>query len=95
MTASRANIERFMSLPRVAVVGVSRKQGQYSRIVFEELRKAMTDVEPVNPATTEIGGVPCAASVSALQPPPTASFCSCTPVPFSRLPANASAPASR
>lgn len=70
MTASRANIERFMSLPRVAVVGVSRKQGQYSRIVFEELRKAMADVEPVNPSASEIGGVPCAAGVSALQPPP-------------------------
>jgi predicted CoA-binding protein len=70
MTASRANIERFMALPRVAVVGVSRKEGQYSRIVFEELRKVMAEVEPVNPASSEIGGVPCSPTVAALQPPP-------------------------
>lgn len=70
MTASKANIERFLALPRVAVVGVSRKEGQYSRIVFDELSKAMAEVVPVNPAATEIGGHACAPGVSAMQPPP-------------------------
>lgn len=70
MTASKASIDRFMALPRVAIVGVSRKEGQYSRIVFEELRKAMAEVEPVNPSAAQIAGVPCAESVETMQPPP-------------------------
>jgi len=70
MRASRADIERFMALPRIAIVGVSRKEGVYSRIVFKELREAMPEVMPVNPSAEEIDGVPCWFTVNAIHPAP-------------------------
>ncbi len=65
----RSDIQAFLGLKRIAVVGVSRKPQEYNRHVFEELRTRGYDVVPVNPNAAEIGGLPCFASVAAVDPP--------------------------
>ena len=70
MTACKADIDRFLSLPHIALIGVSRKQGQYSRTVFQELRKATAALTPVNPNAREIDGAPCSASIADVRPTP-------------------------
>ena len=70
MTVSKADIDRFLSLPRIALIGVSRKEGQYSRTVFQELRKTVASLTPVNPSAREIDGFSCVASVADVHPSP-------------------------
>jgi predicted CoA-binding protein len=68
MAASLADIQSFLALKRIAIVGVSRKSGSYSRTVFDDLRRAMQRVIPVNPEVDEIEGEHCFRSVGDLDP---------------------------
>lgn len=49
--------EAFLSQKRIAVVGVSRKQGT-GNAIFKALRKRGYEVVPVNPKASEVNGEP-------------------------------------
>lgn len=61
---SRALIDEFLALPRIAMIGVSRKSKHFSRMLFRSLLDKGYDVIPVNPALKEVDGKPCAASIA-------------------------------
>ena len=62
-------VEDFLALKRVAVVGVSRDPKHFNRVMWEEFRQRRYDAVPVNPNVGEIDGVKCFASVKDIQPP--------------------------
>lgn len=68
MSGTRAKIDEFLKLKRIAVVGVSRKEQSYSRMVLNALIERGYDVVAVNPALTEMEGKPAFASVGAVTP---------------------------
>lgn len=65
----RKTIDGFLSQKRLAVIGVSRNAGEFSRSVFNEFQKRGYDVVPVNPAATEVEGKRCFAHVTEIDPP--------------------------
>jgi predicted CoA-binding protein len=67
-SATRADINDFYHQRRLAVVGVSRDDKAYSRLIFRELRKRGYDVVPVNPSAAELDGVRCYPSLSEVTP---------------------------
>lgn len=67
-SATRAGIADFYRQKRLAIVGVSRNEKEYSRLVFRELVKRGYDVVPVNPAVTELDGVRCYARLADVSP---------------------------
>ena len=69
MVTSRQQIDDFLALKRLAVVGVSRDPKQFSNQVWQEFRQRRYDAVPVNPNTTEIDGQRCYARVQDIQPP--------------------------
>ena len=64
-----ADIEHFLGKKRLAVVGVSHNPKDFTRSLFRELRKRGYDLAPVNPAASEIEGIPCVARLSDVRPP--------------------------
>lgn len=62
-------IDNFLSLRRIAVVGVSRDPRNFSVAILRELSRSGYDVVPVNPHATEIEGLPCYARVQDIFPP--------------------------
>lgn len=69
MKTTIRQIDDFLALKRVAVVGVSRNEKEISHALWQELRQRRCDAVPVNPATTEIDGKPCFATVRDIEPP--------------------------
>jgi predicted CoA-binding protein len=69
MATTLKQIDDFLALKRVAVVGVSRNEKETSHTLWQELRQRRYDAVPVNPATTEIDGRPCYATVRDIEPP--------------------------
>lgn len=67
--ATRREIDAFLGLKRLAVVGVSRDPKHFSNAIWRELRDRRYDVVPVNPNTAQIDGRPCFARVQDIQPP--------------------------
>ncbi|MHB1132972.1 MAG: CoA-binding protein [Chloroflexota bacterium] len=67
-SATRAEIDEFYAQKRLAVVGVSRDEKDWSRLVFRELRKLGYDAVPVNPAASELDGVRCYAKLADVAP---------------------------
>lgn len=67
-TKSMADIEEFYRQKRLAVLGVSRNEKEYSRMVFRSLKERGYDVVPVNPNATEMDGVSCYARVGEVTP---------------------------
>ena len=66
------NLEKaraFLALPRIAFVGLSRDEKDFSRMVFRELVKRGIDVVPVNPGAAELEGRPCFHRLADVQPP--------------------------
>jgi predicted CoA-binding protein len=59
-------IDQFLSGRRFAVAGVSRTAGQPANAVFRKLKLAGYDVVPVNPQASEVEGVPCYSSITAV-----------------------------
>ena len=70
METSRASIDRFLALSRIAVVGVSRKEADFSRALWKEFRKRGYDLVPVNSNATEIDGLPAFPELRAVTPVP-------------------------
>ena len=66
--ATRADIDEFYRQKRLAVVGVSRDEKEWSRAVFRELQKRGYDVVPVNPHSAELDGVRCYARLADIAP---------------------------
>lgn len=64
------DVRDFLALRRIAVIGLSRDQRHFSRILFRELLRRQYDAVPVNPATDQIQGVPCYTSISSVTPRP-------------------------
>jgi len=62
-------IQDFLAQKRIAMVGISRKPGEFSAMLFKELCKRGYDVVPVNPNMTEVLGRRCFARVQDIQPP--------------------------
>lgn len=82
---SRRDIDAFLALKRIAVVGVSRKAAGYGRIVFRELRGRGYDVVPVHPDADQIDGIPCARTLAEVTPPPDAALILTRPGLYSQL----------
>jgi predicted CoA-binding protein len=55
----QAAAEKFLSLDRIAVVGVSRTSTEAANVIYRRLRTAGYQVFPVNPKTTEVEGDTC------------------------------------
>lgn len=62
-------ITEFLDHKRLAVVGVSQKPKEFSRLLFREFQKRGYDVVPVNPAADDIDGQRCFAHVQDIVPP--------------------------
>jgi len=69
MATTMKQIDGFLALKRIAVVGVSRNPKEISYTLWQELRQRRYDAVPVNPAATEIDGKPCYPSVRDIDPP--------------------------
>jgi len=69
MVTDRKSIDNFLDRKRLAVVGVSRNAGDFTRIVFREFEKQGYDVVPVNPGAAELEGKRCFAHVGDIEPP--------------------------
>lgn len=66
---SRAVIDGFLGCRRLAVVGVSRSEKDFTRTVFREFAKRGYDVVPVNPKLQDVEGQRCYGRVEDIQPP--------------------------
>jgi predicted CoA-binding protein len=55
----RDDIDDFLRQKRLAVVGVSRNEKDFTRILFREFIRRGYDAVPVNPASEAIDGRPC------------------------------------
>jgi predicted CoA-binding protein len=65
---TRADIDSFLAVRRIALIGLSRDEKHFSRVVFEEFKQRGYDVVPVNPGATEVAGLHCYASVEDVSP---------------------------
>ena len=63
-----AQVQDFLALKRVAVVGVSRNPKDFSYVLWQELRQRRYEAVPVNPGVTELDGQPCFARVQDIKP---------------------------
>lgn len=66
---SMASVQEFLALHRFAIVGVSRKDTDFSRSLWREFRSRGYDVVPVNPEAKDIDGQHCFAHVADVEPP--------------------------
>jgi uncharacterized protein len=64
----------FLATRRIAIVGVSRTEKDFSRELLRALAQRGYDVVPVNPAALEVEGRRCFARVSDVSPPPDAAL---------------------
>jgi uncharacterized protein len=67
---TRAAIKDFLAAKRIAVVGVSRNEREYSRSLFQELLRHGYDAIPVNPYVEELDGKRCFKNVRDVSPAP-------------------------
>jgi len=67
-------IDEFLAEKRIAVVGVSRDPGDFSRRLFRDLRKFGYEALPVRPDAAEIDGVACVGRLQDLDPAPKAAL---------------------
>jgi predicted CoA-binding protein len=62
-------VDDFLAQKRLAVVGVSQRPKDFSRLLFHEFLERGYDVVPVNPAAQNIEGQRCFAHVQDISPP--------------------------
>ncbi len=67
---SRAAVDGFLALKRIAIVGVSSQEKDFSRTIFRKFSERGYDVVPVNPAIAEAEGRRCYARLSDVSPAP-------------------------
>jgi predicted CoA-binding protein len=63
------DIDHFLALRRIAMVGVSRDPNDFSRKLFREMCDRGYDMVPVNLLADEIDGKECFQSLRVIQPP--------------------------
>jgi predicted CoA-binding protein len=63
---TRSSVERFLALRHLALAGASRRGKGFGNSVLATLQGQGYEVSLVHPEVTEIGGVPCVASVQDL-----------------------------
>jgi uncharacterized protein len=68
MTSIR-DVQDFLALRRIAMVGVSRHTQDFSRALFREMCTRGYDMVPVNPAANEIEGKECFENLQVVKPP--------------------------
>ena len=68
MTSIR-DVQDFLALKRIAMVGVSRQTEDFSRHLFREMCSRGYDMVPVNPAAEKIEGKECFANLQVVKPP--------------------------
>lgn len=66
MINSRKNIDEFLQLRKIAVVGVSRNKDKFGNMIYRELRSAGYEVMAVNPNADMVEGDRCYAGLGAL-----------------------------
>jgi len=66
---TRRQVDDFLALKRLAVVGVSRDPKHFSYLLWQELRQRRYEAIPVNPNTAELDGQRCYARVQDIEPP--------------------------
>jgi uncharacterized protein len=59
----------FLAVKRIAVVGVSRNEKDFSRVLFRELLRRGYDAVPVNPSLAEVDGRRAYAGLREIEPP--------------------------
>ena len=69
MPATLEAIQQFLSVKRIAMVGLSRNPRHFSVMLFNELIRRGYDIVPVNPAATMLHGRPCFPRVQDIHPP--------------------------
>ena len=67
---SRASVDSFLALKRIAVIGVSRKDADFSRDIFRKFVECGYDAIPVNPQVSEVEGRTCFAKLGDVSPAP-------------------------
>jgi predicted CoA-binding protein len=68
--AQRERIADFLAQKRIAVIGASRDEKAYSRMLLRELLNHGHDALPVNPLAANIDGQACVSNVARLSPLP-------------------------
>lgn len=71
---SLVQIQDFLAKKRIAFIGVSRNEKDYTRGLFREMHSRGYDVVPVNPNASEIEELKCYASVNDVSPKPEAAL---------------------
>jgi len=66
---TREEVEDFLGQKRLAMVGVSRNQNDFSRGLFRDMRGRGYDMVPVNPMVGELEGQKSYASLKDIDPP--------------------------
>lgn len=66
---TKQQVDDFLGLKRIAVVGVSRDPKGFGTVLWQEFRQRRYDAVPVNRQATEIDGQPCYAKVQEIEPP--------------------------
>jgi acyl-CoA synthetase (NDP forming) len=66
MTAQRSNLERLFKPKAIAVIGVSKKEGNIGRIIFERLVPSLRKLYPVHPKEPDVLGYKTYPNVAAL-----------------------------
>lgn len=67
--ATRAAIDDFLGCRRLAIVGVSRQDKDFSRAVFRAFTGRGYEAVPVNPAGGEVDGLRCVPRIADVRPP--------------------------
>lgn len=72
-------VQAFLACKRIALVGVSREKGHFSRALLKEMRAHGLDVALVNPKGGEIDGERVFASLEEVTPPVQAAYLATPP----------------
>lgn len=78
-------IQDFLSKKRIAFIGISRNDKDYTRNLFRDMQAKGYDVIPVNPNTPEVEGMKCFSHVAEISPAPEAALIFTTSLPLETL----------
>ena len=85
MAIDMRRAREFLGERRFALVGASRDEKDFSRMLLRELTRRGYDVVPVNPASDEIAGRRCFARVQDVDPPVAAALLLTPPEQTARI----------
>ncbi|MBL1212677.1 MAG: CoA-binding protein [Ignavibacteriae bacterium] len=64
--SKKESVENFISISKLAVVGVSSSGKKFGNTIFKELKKKGYEVYPINPAADKINGEVCYKDIDSL-----------------------------